>query len=287
MDDGRPVGVVGLGVVGGTIARAFAERGLDVRGYDRYLETGEPKDLAGCRVVFLCVPSPPSEDGRLDLSEVWSAVLEIEPHLDVGTVIAIKSTIRPGACDEFSAYFPRLQFASVPEFLVAARPMETFTQPDRILIGAYSPDVVREIAAVMSRVAPAAPILALSPREAELAKLCANVMLAAKVTMANQLSDVCSLFGVEWPAVQAAVGMDRRIGPDHLTVFPERGFGGSCLPKDVDGLIAASRAAGYSPPVLEAIAEFNRRIRLDAAASSNGSPPSAFSVAAVDALEAS
>ena len=57
------------------------------------------------------------------------------------------------------------------------------------------------------------------------------------------------------------MGLDRRIGPDHLTVTPERGFGGSCLPKDLDGLIQAARASGYAPTILERIAEFNRWIR--------------------------
>ena len=61
--------------------------------------------------------------------------------------------------------------------------------------------------------------------------------------------------------MQAAVGLDRRIGPEHLTVSEERGFGGACLPKDLDGLIAAARSVGYEPTVLAEIAGFNRRIR--------------------------
>jgi UDPglucose 6-dehydrogenase len=55
--------------------------------------------------------------------------------------------------------------------------------------------------------------------------------------------------------------MDRRIGPDHLVVTPERGFGGGCLPKDLDGLIAAASAAGYDPSLLRSIVELNRSIR--------------------------
>ena len=81
----------------------------------------------------------------------------------------------------------------------------------------------------------------LTPTEAELAKLAANAMLAAKVSMANELALVCERFGVEWSNIQSAVGLDRRVGLDHLTVTTDRGFGGGCLPKDLDGLIAASR----------------------------------------------
>lgn len=124
----------------------------------------------------------------------------------------------------------------------------------------------------MRQVAPAAPIISLSPVEAELAKLCSNAMLAAKVTMANELAEICRRFGVAWSPVQTAIGLDPRIGPDHLTVREERGFGGGCLPKDVEGLIAAADAAGYSSPILRAMIGFNKRIRAEAAARREGQP---------------
>ena len=95
-------------------------------------------------------------------------------------------------------------------------------------------------------------------------------MLAVKVSFANELAEVCERFGVEWSRVQPGVGLDRRIGPDHLQVSPERGFGGACLPKDLDGLIAEAATAGYDPALLRAMAEFNARIRREALAEGNG-----------------
>jgi UDPglucose 6-dehydrogenase len=260
------IGVIGLGVVGGTVAAAFEGVGIRVRRYDRYLPVGSAGDLAGCTVVFLCVPTPSGEDGSHDLSEVWSAVSEVEPCLPDGSVVAVKSTARPGTCEQLAADFPRLEFASVPEFLVATQPVETFTRPDRIVIGARSGEAAALLADLMTRVAPGAPVVILRPTEAELVKLCSNAMLAAKVTLANELAEVCRRFGVGWSRIQGVVGLDRRIGPDHLTVTAQRGFGGACLPKDLDGLIAASGAAGYLPPVLIQLAEFNRQIRDEAKA---------------------
>ena len=113
----------------------------------------------------------------------------------------------------------------------------------------------------MRSIAPGAPVLILSPIEAELAKLSANAMLAAKVSMANELALVCDRYDVSWSNIQAAVGLDRRIGVDHLTVTPDRGFGGGCLPKDLDGLIAAAHQAGHQPLLLPSLSEFNRKIR--------------------------
>lgn len=109
-----------------------------------------------------------------------------------------------------------------------------------------------------------APVVVVDPTEAELAKLCSNALLSAKVAMANELYEICDRYRVKWGRVQAVVGLDRRIGPDHLEVTKERGFGGVCLPKDMDGLVGAALRAGYMPTVLTEIASFNRRIRLEA-----------------------
>lgn len=266
----KPVGVMGLGVVGGTVATAFSDADVPTRGYDPGLGIGRPEDLSGCSVIFCCVPTPGTEDGSYDLSILWSSVTEARPHLEPETIVVVKSTVPPGTCDALAAAFPQIEFANVPEFLVAARPVETFTKPDRVVIGARTPEVAATLSGLMARVAPASPIIVLSPTESELVKLCANAMLAAKVSIANELAEVCARFGVDWSRVQAGVGLDRRIGPDHLTVTPERGFGGSCLPKDLDGLIAAARSVGYPPALLEEIAGFNRRILREALTMGDG-----------------
>jgi UDPglucose 6-dehydrogenase len=255
------IGVVGLGMVGGTVARAFAEAGLKVCGYDPYLEIGTTQGLAGCPVVMLCVPTPASPAAGLDIQEVWSAVREVEAVLQPGSIVAVKSTVPPGTIDRLAAAFPRIEFADLPEFLVATKPDETFVHPDRVIIGTRSPQTANILGDLIERVAPGAPVVVVTPPEAELAKLGSNALLAAKVAMANQLADVCEQFGVSWPRVKAVIGLDRRIGPDHLTVTEERGFGGACLPKDLDGLIAAAESTGPPPFLLRSLADFNRSIR--------------------------
>ena len=248
-------------MVGGTVARAFAEAGVGVCGYDRYLGIGTPEGLADCRVVFMCVPTPSYPDGGFDLGEVWSAVREIESFLQTDSIVAVKSTVPPGTIDRLAAAWPRIEFAALPEFLVATMPDETFAHPDRVIIGTRSTEVATILEELIGEVALEAPIVAVRPIEAELAKLCSNALLAAKVAMANEMSDVCDRYGVSWPRVKSIVALDRRIGPDHLSVTEERGFGGACLPKDLDGLIAAAESAGHTPPLLRSVADFNRRIR--------------------------
>jgi UDPglucose 6-dehydrogenase len=255
------IGVVGLGVVGGALKEALEAKGIGVAGYDPYLGVGAPERLSGCSIVFLCVPTPSAPGGEFDATAVWKAVRDVEADLADGTIVAVKSTVPPGTSDALALDFPRFEFASVPEFLVAARPLESLTKPDRILIGARTARAAEAIAETMRGIAPGAPVLILSPIEAELAKLFANAMLAAKVSMANELALICERYGVAWANVQPAVGLDRRIGPDHLTVTPERGFGGGCFPKDLDGLIAAANQAGHEARLLSALSAFNRLVR--------------------------
>ncbi len=257
----QTIGVIGLGTVGGALFEGLRTAGIRAIGYDPYLAVGSPGSLAGCSVLFLCVPTPSGPGGGLDVSAVWKAMGDVEASLPDGSVIAVKSTVPPGTTEALASGFPRFRFASVPEFLVSANPMETLCRPDRVVVGATSQQAGNLIADVLRRIAPDAPIVFLRPREAELAKLSANAMLAAKVCMANELALVCERFNVKWSAIQTAVGLDHRIGPDHLTVTAERGFDGGCLPKDLDGLIAASQREGYAAPLLEAIRELNLTLR--------------------------
>jgi UDPglucose 6-dehydrogenase len=263
----RAIGVIGLGTVGGTVAEAFRAAGNVVVGYDPYLGVGSPAELAACGVLFVCVPTPASDDGSLDVSAVWKAMTDVEPYLAERTIVVVKSTVPPGTSDGLSDAFPRLDFASVPEFLVARAPMETFTKPDRVVIGARNTPTAETLTALMSVVAPAAPVILVEPKEAELIKLCSNAMLAAKITLANELALVCEAFDVTWDGVREGIGLDSRIGSGHLRVSEERGFHGGCLPKDLEGFIAASTAAGHVPLLLQTVVDFNRMVRRVAALS--------------------
>jgi len=181
-----------------------------------------------------------------------------------GTVVVVKSTVAPGTSDALAEEYPNLDFAIIPEFLVARAPMKTFTNPDRVVIGARSEATHRLLASMMVLVAPNAPVIAVSPVEAELIKLCSNAKLAAKVALANELAPICEGFGVDWN-IRHGIGADRRIGMSHIELTPERGYGGGCLPNDVDGLIAAAGRGQLAPSLLERVAESNRMGRPRAA----------------------
>jgi UDPglucose 6-dehydrogenase len=84
-----------------------------------------------------------------------------------------------------------------------------------------------------------------------------NVFLAAKISLVNELGNVCKEYGVDAYEVADAIGLDERIGAKFLRSGV--GWGGSCFPKDTAAIIAAAREAGYEPELLEAVVGVNEK----------------------------
>jgi UDPglucose 6-dehydrogenase len=94
-------------------------------------------------------------------------------------------------------------------------------------------------------------------REAAMVKYANNVFLAAKISLVNELGNVCKEYGVDAYEVADAIGLDERIGAKFLRSGV--GWGGSCFPKDTAAIIAAAREAGYEPELLEAVVGVNEK----------------------------
>jgi UDPglucose 6-dehydrogenase len=99
------------------------------------------------------------------------------------------------------------------------------------------------------------PVVETGRREAEMIKYANNAFLAAKISLINDIGNICKEFGVDTYEVADALGLDDRISDQFLRSGV--GWGGSCFPKDVDALRVAARDAGYEPAVLDAAVELN------------------------------
>jgi UDPglucose 6-dehydrogenase len=91
---------------------------------------------------------------------------------------------------------------------------------------------------------------------AEMIKYASNAFLAAKISFVNAIANVCELAGADVTQVIKALGLDPRIGPAFLQAG--LGFGGACLPKDVESLIQTAATLGYDFKLLKSVAEINR-----------------------------
>ena len=221
--------------------------------------------LAGAKVVFITVGTPPLADGRADTRAIYAVAKTVAQNLDGYTLVVQKSTAPVGTARDLqrrmAAWAKRgaeFDVASNPEFLREGSAIETFMRPDRVVIGAETKraqEVLRRIHAPLFLLE--TPMVVTGLETAELIKYAANCFLATKISFINEIACVCEAVGADVRVVAKGIGMDRRIGAKFLHAGP--GYGGSCFPKDTHALSRFARAAGARTGIVEAVIEANER----------------------------
>ena len=212
-------------------------------------------------IIFIAVGTPPKANGETDLSAVEDVARGIARTMDGYKVIVNKSTVPVGTGDLvreiiLSAQPKRVPFdvVSNPEFLREGSAIEDTLRPDRIVIGAPTQQVAMtllELYAPLER-----PMIITDVPSAEMIKYASNAFLAAKISFINAIANVCELGGGDVTQVMKGLGLDPRIGPAFLQAG--LGFGGACLPKDVESLVHTAATLGYDFKLLKSVAEINR-----------------------------
>lgn len=215
----------------------------------------------GAEMVFLCLPTPESEDGRADLGYVHGALDELANEVGDGAVFVIKSTVPPGTVASLRKRLADLgspaHIVSHPEFLREGKAVEDFMAPDRIVVGAYDQADAEAVASLYRNLE--TEIVITDPTSSEMIKYANNAYLAARLTFANALANVCEAVGADVVDVIKGIGLDHRIGPHFLQPGP--GYGGSCFPKDTAALIAVAADAGYDFQLLRAVIDADHEQR--------------------------
>ena len=284
MSEKQPIGVVGVGWVGLVTASCLAELGHNViamdvdadkiaglekgeipihepglgdvvsRNLERLRFTTSPDELlAGARLLFCCVDTPPTYSGDADLSRVH-AVIETLPE-GGEHVLIMKSTVPSGTGAAIRRSKPQLTYVSCPEFLKEGTAVSDFLHPDRVVIGAdpgdeAAGDAVEELYARLG-----GEIVRTDVASAEMIKLASNAFLATKISFINEIANVCEAVGADVGEVARGMGLDARIGPSFLRAG--LGFGGSCFPKDVNALKMLAGNTGYHFQLLTSVIEVN------------------------------
>lgn len=228
---------------------------------------GSPgKERVEASIIFICVGTPSKADGSIDLSFVEEAARSIGASLrdrQDFPVVVVKSTVIPGTTE--GMVLPILQDASGgkagvdfgvaanPEFLREGSAVDDFFHPDRLVLGVLEP----RTEAFLRNLYAGLPgrVLVTRPRTAEMIKYASNAFLAARISLANEIGNLCKALEIDAYRVMEGVGMDPRIGPRFLATGA--GFGGSCLPKDVRALLAQARSLGREAPMLRSTLEVN------------------------------
>lgn len=224
-------------------------------------------------VIFICVGTPPKENGEIDLTGIENVSRLIAKYLNSYRLIVEKSTVpvqtgewiertikifsAKGRCASGGNERINFDVASNPEFLREGSAIYDFMHPDRVVIGVESKRAERILKDLYKPLN--APLIITDIKSAEIIKHASNSFLAVKISFINAISHICELIGADVKNVAEGMGLDKRIGKDFLNAG--LGFGGSCLPKDLDAFIRICEDSGYDFKLLKEVKRINEEQR--------------------------
>jgi UDPglucose 6-dehydrogenase len=235
-------------------------------------------------IIFICVGTPPLPNGDADLSAIDRVARMIATEARSDKLVVEKSTVPAQTGQQLKRALEnygrgvRVHFrvASNPEFLREGTAVADFFHPDRIVVGVEDEIAGRQLHEIYQPVLeqkficpahgaacpPARPPawLVTTINSAELIKHASNSFLALKISYANMVSDLAEKLGANIEEVLHGVGLDPRIGPHFFR--PGLGFGGFCLPKDLQAFVRLAERNGVDFSILREAERVNHQ-RID------------------------
>jgi len=230
--------------------------------------------------IFICVGTPPLENGEADLSAIDAVARVIATESHGPKLVIEKSTVPVRTGEQLrralevygrgsGAHF---EVVSNPEFLREGSSVADFLHPDRIVVGVDEPSAAEKMREIYRPIlerkfscpahngacppGPQPVFVVTTINSSELIKHASNSFLALKISYANQLADLCERLGADVQEVTRAVGMDPRIGPQFLNAGI--GFGGFCFPKDIQAFYRLAERAGMDFRLLKEAERINK-----------------------------
>lgn len=279
--------VVGGGVVGTANGLGFAAHGHDVvvvdSDHERVaalrglgLRAASEIDLRGpSGFVFLTLPTPANPDVGFDLSLFDAGVTAVGSALreaSTSHVIVVRSTVPPRTtCGRLVPLLEQhsdrkqgqgFEVAAVPEFLRAGSALEDVLSPWMTVIGAPD-DGTRTALAELFRPFGGELLTFADPLVAEVAKLAHNAFNATKISFWNEMWQLCEALGIDAREIASTVAYSAEGSINPL--YGIRGgspYTGSCLPKDIEGLLRFAHTVGLEMPLVASTQEVNRAMEM-------------------------
>ena len=224
--------------------------------------------LSGSHMIWVCVGTPSSPDGDVNLNSVETVIRQIAHLLRTipdRPLIVLRSTCLPGTTAE--RIIPLLEQESSltvgkdidvvfhPEFLREGSAIKDFHEPPKIVVGeatAGAGDVLLKVYEDC-----AAPVFRLGLGEAEMVKYCDNLFHALKITFANEVGALAKSAGLDARKVAEVFCADTKLNISPRYLRPGPAFGGSCLPKDLRAMRRLAALKSLRIPMLEKVLESN------------------------------
>ncbi len=274
------IGIVGFGYVGYAVALLFADH-FQVRIYDPFVKEDDKRllhknislvtdkaDIDGCDMVVVCVPTPMKETNEVDLSIIKETIDWLGSPL-----ILIKSTVPPTTTKKLVEKTGK-KIAFSPEFIGEGKyvvqwwkdrgyPHPTDMKYHDFQIFGGDRKVTVDVLQFFKKVlGPGVQYIQTDSVTAEMVKYMENSWGATKVIFCNEFARMAETFGVDYDELRELFLLDGRTERMHTAVFKDdRGFGGKCFPKDVNGIVKASEKAGFEPKLLKSVLRVNNEIR--------------------------
>jgi UDP-glucose 6-dehydrogenase len=250
------LGVVGAGVVGSALARAFLEHVREVCVFDKIPErrTHPFDDVLACEICFLCLPTPQQEGGlACDTSYLTDFFAALTPEQRRANLV-IRSTVPIGFTRRVREEYGLTNLCHSPEWLTARCAMVDAQMPSRNVIGTPSgrPNECDGALQKLYRERwPHVPIFVTDSDTSEASKTYQNSFFAVKVGVFNEFQMHAAKAGVDWEVARQILLTDGRIHPSHTQVpghDGKFGFGpdtpNNCLRKDLASLVHQMEALG-------------------------------------------
>lgn len=211
---------------------------------------------------FITVGTMPRKDGLIEIKHVQDVTDTIGQYMNSYKIIINKSTAPVGTVSFIKAQITELlskrsrsipfSVVSNPEFLREGTAVKDFMHPDRIIVGCEDQCAklaLRKLYAPFHR--NRYKLIEMDIRSAEMTKYAANAMLATKISLMNEIANIAERLGADIEQVRIGIGADPRIG--YHSIYPGCGYGGSCLPKDIQSLERVACSIGYDAHLLRAV----------------------------------
>lgn len=234
--------------------------------------TPDPSANSQSDLAYITVGTPSNREGSIDLAHVKNAARAIAQslrHKDLSQLVVVKSTVIPGTArnlvrpmlesESGKIVGEQIHLCSNPEFLREGNAIRDTEFPDRIILGSDDAQAIAKLETFYNEFYGRRfhSLIRTTHENAELIKYANNAFLATKISFINCIANIAELIPhTDISVVAKAIGMDERIGRSFLNAG--LGWGGSCLPKDVEALIALSKTMGYSPDLIEATLRTNQ-----------------------------
>jgi GDP-mannose 6-dehydrogenase len=290
------VAVFGLGYVGCVTAACLASLGHRVLGIDRdqhkvdnvlngrapFYEPGldelvrentaagrlsastSADGIADAEIALICVGTPSEKNGNLGLGQLRRVIEEIAARVSNRSkplIIAIRSTVFPGTCEEVVLpFFPGdgvVAVVSNPEFLREGSAVKDFIEPSLLVVGGADDQAVKRVADLYVPLG-VTPCL-VSLRTAEMIKYACNAFHALKISFANEVGALSEKLGIDAHEVMKTLCEDVKLNVSPAYLKPGFAFGGSCLPKDLRALTYRAGQLDLKLPLLQSTLPSNEQ----------------------------